>query len=136
MLTNKKAGKAQISLPVGSEVKQPVPIANEDQFIAVFTTAGRMLCFQLDQLPVLAKGKGNKLINIPKSSLASSEEVVYQAVVVSATDDIVIVNGKRQMTLTAKMIQSYMGERGRRGQFLARGFRNFDKIMVVKETTD
>jgi len=50
---------------------------------AVFTSDGHLLAFPLSDVPELAKGKGNKLINIPPKRLKSGEETVVGLVVVS-----------------------------------------------------
>ena len=35
-----------------------------------------MLIFSLDSLPILPRGKGNKIINIPKAKFESGEEAM------------------------------------------------------------
>ena len=41
----------------------------ENANVAAVTNQGRMLVFALKDLPELAKGKGNKLLNIPSAAV-------------------------------------------------------------------
>ncbi|MBD3610322.1 MAG: DNA topoisomerase IV subunit A, partial [Gammaproteobacteria bacterium] len=61
-----KKGKATLTVPKGAKVLAPVPITSmETDWVAAVTNVGRMLVFPITDLPVMAKGKGNKLIGIP-----------------------------------------------------------------------
>jgi topoisomerase-4 subunit A len=48
----------------------------------VVTTEGHLLMFSVAELPELDKGKGNKLIEIPKAKLSSGDERVAGVAVV------------------------------------------------------
>ena len=50
-----------------------------DRIVAV-TSAGHLLAFPLGDLPELDKGKGNKLIEIPKAKLGTERVVAVVAV--------------------------------------------------------
>jgi len=65
LYSKNKAGKASITLPAGSEVLEPCKI-KQDQWLIVVTSEPRMLVFPVSEMPVLSKGKGNKLIQLPK----------------------------------------------------------------------
>ena len=66
MISKNRAGKAYLSVPVGGESLAPARVDDiESQYIAAFTSQGRLLVFPAADLPQLAKGKGNKMINIP-----------------------------------------------------------------------
>ena len=73
-----------------------------------------MLLFPLSELPELAKGKGNKLIGIPGSRVASREEFVTQVAVIPAGQPVTLHAGKRKLTLKPSDLDLYRGERGRR----------------------
>ncbi|GAB2996758.1 DNA topoisomerase IV subunit A [Psychrosphaera aestuarii] len=137
MLTRQKAGKALVRLPTGAKLLAPQTagdIQNED--CLVISNEGRMLVFPLKDLPVLSKGKGNKIINIPSARAASREEVVSQIVVVPENANVVLHAGKRKLTLTAKDIDHYRGERGRRGSKLPRGLQRVDRVEVEMKVTN
>lgn len=126
-----RSGKAVLSLPKGGQVMQPAMVAEyEDCYVAAVTNEGRMLMFPLAELPQLARGKGNKIINIPSARVQAREEFVIALGVLSETDSIVIYAGKRHLKLKFSELEHYQGERGRRGNKLPRGFQKVDKMEV------
>ncbi len=129
MYAKNKSGKALLKLPKGARVL-PACAINDiagDRLVAV-TTEGRMLVISLQELPEMARGKGNKIIGIPPARVANREEYVVGVAVVSAGDSLTIYSGKRHLTLKPKDIEHYEGERGRRGSKLPRGFQRVDNI--------
>ena len=72
--TKNKSGKAAIKVQENAKVLFPSIIKEEQDVIAAITNQGRMLVFPYSELPQLARGKGNKIIGIPKSNFQSGEE--------------------------------------------------------------
>ena len=99
--------------------------------ILAVSNEGRMLMFPLKELPELAKGKGNKIIGIPSDRAESREEYVVDVVVINRNQQLKVVAGKRHIGLKFSDLEHYMGERGRRGAMLPRGFQKVDAIEVV-----
>jgi len=131
MVSSNKKGKALLSRPKGSEVMVPVRVHDyENQLCLSISNEGRMLIFPLNSLPKLSKGKGNKIINIPSSRVASREEFVKQITVINSDSDVTLFAGKRKLTLKASDLAHYIGERGRRGNKLPRGLQRVDSIGV------
>jgi topoisomerase-4 subunit A len=129
--TKNRAGKAALSLPKGARVLPPVPVSSvEGCLIAAVSNEGRMLVFPLADLPQLARGKGNKIINIPSSRVQSREEFVVAVAVVSEGQQLVVHSGKRHLGLKTGDLEHYRGERGRRGNKLPRGFQKVDRVEV------
>jgi topoisomerase-4 subunit A len=129
-----KAGKAALSLPKGSRVLPPVEIQDkETDLLVAVTNEGRMLCFPVAELPVLAKGKGNKIIGIPTGRVADRLEFVVSMAVVPAGQSLTVYAGRRHLTLKASDLEHYQGERGRRGNKLPRGFQNVDRVSVTED---
>jgi topoisomerase-4 subunit A len=126
-----KAGKAALTLPKGAKVLPPVPVtAIEDHYLAAVTTEGRMLVFPLADLPVMARGKGNKMIGIPSARAAAREEYVIAAAVMGAQQSLKVIAGKRHLSLKLSELEHYLGDRGRRGHKLPRGFQRVDGLAV------
>ncbi|MDT0889242.1 DNA gyrase C-terminal beta-propeller domain-containing protein, partial [Staphylococcus pseudintermedius] len=71
-----KAGKAMLSLTPNAKVLQPAQIGDveQDRVVAV-TNVGHLLAFPVAELPELDKGKGNKIIDIPKAKLGTERVV-------------------------------------------------------------
>ncbi len=127
-----KAGKATLTLPKGGQVMSPVAVAGlEEHFVVVISSEGRMLVFPVTDLPIMARGKGNKLIGIPGARVASREEYVVATVVMGSRDSIKVLSGKRHLSLKLSELEHYLGERGRRGHKLPRGFQKVDGVELI-----
>jgi topoisomerase-4 subunit A len=123
-------GKAVLSVRAGAAALPPQAVDDpENQLLAAFTSAGYLLVIALRELPRLPRGKGNRIIQIPKKKLAGREEIVKHLVVFDPADRLVVSSGKRTFRLTPETIRAYLGERGRRGRKLPRGFRTVDAVV-------
>ena len=126
-----RAGKAVISLPKGAQVLQPAAMSSvEEALVAAVSSEGRLLIFPLADLPQMARGKGNKIIGIPPARLQAREEFVVAVQVFTAQDTLLIHSGKRHQSFKLKDLEHYLGERGRRGNKLPRGFQKVDRMVV------
>ena len=130
--TKNKSGKAAIRVNENAKVLDPRSIQNVDEdLLAAITNQGRMLVFPLSELPQLTKGKGNKIIGIPKANFDSGEEFLKEIAVLGEGRELKLISGKRHFSIKAKDIENFIGNRGRRGNFLPKGFRNVDGIEVI-----
>jgi len=133
LYSRNKNGKAMLKLPSGAEVLTPVIINDyETDRIAAVTNEGRLLLFPIKDLPILGKGKGNKIISIPTNRVKMREEFVVGVEVVSESGSLTVHSGKRYLILKPKDIAHYLGERGRRGSKLPRGFQRVDHLSADK----
>ena len=125
-----KAGKQIISLGDGARVLAPQVSADPARDrIVVATTDGHLLMFSVAELPELDKGKGNKLIEIPKAKLSSGDErVAGVAVVTEGKGEITLYAGQRKLTLRWADLVEYGGNRATRGNVLPRGLRRVERI--------
>ncbi len=132
LYTKNKAGKAILSLN-NAKILPPVKITDlETKYYAVLTSAGYLSIVLLTELPRLSKGKGIKLLNIPAKN-KNQEKIIALNLLQPETDIIKIYVGKRHLTLKARDIEAYTGERSRRGQKLPRGFQNVDRMLVTRD---
>ena len=130
--TKNRAGKASLSVPKGSRALPPISVDDpQNTWLAAISNEGRMLVFKVSELPELSKGKGNKIISIPSARVQSREEFVGFLVALSAKDTLKVSSGKRYLNLKFKDLEHYMGERGRRGNKLPRGFQKVDLVEVL-----
>lgn len=133
LFSKNKAGKAVITLPKNARILSPRPINElQDDYLAVVTTEGRLLVFPVKDLPVMARGKGNKIIQIPAAAASSREELMHDLILLSPTQSLKIVSGARHMTLKPVDLAHFMGERGRRGSKLPRGFQKVERLEVAE----
>ncbi len=129
--TKNRAGKALLSLPKGARVLPPCLIQDieQSQLVAI-ANDGRMLVFPVKELPILARGKGNKIIGISSAKLQAREEYTVAVAVLNPNQSIKIIAGKRHIQFKLKDVEHYIGERGRRGHKLPRGFQKVDAVEV------
>ncbi|MDX5435217.1 MAG: DNA topoisomerase IV subunit A, partial [Halomonas sp.] len=129
LIGKNKSGKAVLSVPKGCRVMAPVRVPEgEDIWVAAVSNEGRLLLFPLEQLPELAKGKGNKMIDIPGARAARREELVRDIALLPAGAGLIVHAGKRHLTLKDADLDYYRGERGRRGSKLPRGLQKVDRL--------
>jgi topoisomerase-4 subunit A len=122
-------GKAMLKVPEGANALPSLAVDEaKHQHLAAITSAGYLLVIALKDLPVLPKGKGNKIIQIPRKKLAEREEILKHLVVFDPRDCLVIQSGKRTFKLTPETLKDYTAERGRRGRKLPRGFRSVERV--------
>ncbi|TWI04896.1 topoisomerase-4 subunit A [Luteimonas cucumeris] len=124
-----KAGKAMLSLSPGATVVQPAAVGNvdSDRIVAV-TSAGHLLVFPVSELPELDKGKGNKIIEIPKAKRGTERVVAIAVVAPGGT--LSVKSGARTMSLSFKDLDAYVGARASRGGLLPRGWQKVDGLAV------
>jgi len=130
LYTKNKAGKAVVSIPKGGRILNPKMVNDANSLIAAVSNEGRMLVFPIADLPELARGKGNKILNIPGSRLQSREEFVIDYAVIPVGEALVVHSGKRYLVMKDTDLEHYRGERGRRGHKLPRGFQKVDRLDV------
>ena len=116
MISNKKTGRAFMKLPDNAKMLKAIPVKDNHSHIAAVSNIGKLLIFNIKELPTLAKGKGNKIINIPKDKLASGEEFMAHAQLLANESSLRIEVGKRSITLKPKDWSEYILSRAKRGK--------------------
>ncbi len=112
--TTQKAGKAVANL--GDARLLPYAPVGSATHIAVVSSGGNLLVFNRDELPVLTKGKGNKLMSL------KNNETLVAVRALSDTDNLIIHTNKRTLTLKPADWMNYQGKRAGRGASLPKGF--------------
>jgi topoisomerase-4 subunit A len=131
MQANAKKGKAVLNVGKLALALPPVKVSDvETDQIAAVSSAGHILLTPVVQLPQMAKGKGNKIINIPAKLLKAGDENVAAITVVPEGGKLVIHSGKKHKTMKTAELEAYAGERGRRGLKLSQGYRVVDRLVV------
>jgi len=126
LCSKNKAGKALLTLADNARVLPPLPVESPDDLLAAVTNDGRLLLFPVNELPQLAKGKGNKIIGIAKER----DERLLALALLPTDGTLVLQAGKRTLSLKPADLAHYQGERGRRGNKLPRGFQRVEKIWL------
>ena len=129
LVSRHKAGKSILKVPAAGKAVVPaiVPLDSEC-LIAAVSSIGRLLLFEMEELPELAKGKGNKLINIPGPKYRSGDEVMVAAAVIPENGALQVHTGTRTMTIKWNDLDDYYGDRALRGTMLPKGWRKVERL--------
>jgi topoisomerase IV subunit A len=129
LVSRNKAGKSILRVPAGGRAVVPAAVpAGQECLIAAVSSIGRLLLFEMDDLPELARGKGNKLINIPGKKYQAGEEKLVAATVLAEDNNLLIHTESRSMTLKWNDVDDYYGERALRGSLLPKGWRKVVRL--------
>ena len=132
LVSRNKAGKSILRVPQGGKAVVPAAVpADAECLIAAVSSIGRLLLFEMEELPELAKGKGNKLINIPGPKYKSGEEKMIAATVVPEDGCLQVHTGTRMMTIKWNDLDDYYGDRALRGSMLPKGWRKVERLIGI-----
>jgi topoisomerase-4 subunit A len=131
MVTKNRKGKAVLTVAKGAGVLPPAEIESvEEDLLVAVTDTGRMLVFPVAELPELARGKGNKILSIPKSAFEGGEESLLAVLALPPGRELVVHAGQRYLRMKGADLDPYRGERARRGARLPRGFQRVDRVEI------
>lgn len=122
--TNQKAGKNVINFDNAFSLITH-QISEQDTLVGVVSSAGHLLVYPLTELPMMKKGKGNKLIDLKDG------DSVVAITTFSEGDSLSLDSGKRTLTLKPMDIANFMGTRGRRGALLPKGFQKVSGVQKI-----
>lgn len=122
--TNQKAGKNVINFDAACSLITH-QIGEQDTLVGVVSSAGHLLVYPLTELPMMKKGKGNKLIDLKDG------DSVVAITTFSEGDSLSLDSGKRTLTLKPMDIANFMGTRGRRGALLPKGFQKVSGVQKI-----
>jgi topoisomerase-4 subunit A len=134
LISRNKAGKSILRVPPGGRAVVPAPVpADCECLIAAVTSIGKLLVFEAEELPELAKGKGNKIIGIPTKIYKEGEEKLVAVAVIAEEGNLQVLSGARRMTIRWDDLDDYYYERGRRGNLLPQGWRKVERLAAEQE---
>lgn len=122
--TNQKAGKNVINFDDACSLITH-QIGEQDTLVGVVSSAGHLLVYPLTELPMMKKGKGNKLIDLKDG------DSVVAITTFAEGDSLSLDSGKRTLTLKPMDIANFMGARGKRGGLLPKGFQKVSKVEKI-----
>ncbi|MDY6456632.1 DNA topoisomerase IV subunit A [Acinetobacter faecalis] len=123
--TSAKAGKAFLSLAEGASALD-LQTVDGATHLAVLSSAGRLLVLDLEELPSLNKGKGNKLIQL------DAKDQIISMTTLNLNEIIQLLAGQQQLKLKGDDLQKYIGKRGTKGQLLPRGYQKANKLFIQR----
>jgi len=136
--TRNKAGKAALRVASDARVLVPQRVFDfEDDWVGVITTAGRLLIFTVGELPQRAKGKGVKLINLPKpkaGGIVEPERAVDLAVFREG-QSLRVHRANGHLVLKPADFDAYVGARAQRGRLLPKNYRKALAIEAIAKSS-
>ena len=130
--TRSKAGRATLTVPDGAIVLPPQPVPDVEQtYVVAATSAGNLLMVKASELPILGRGRGNKIINItgPQLKDAQGERVTLLATL-TEKQVLVLFTQAAHRAMRFSDLCEHQGARGGRGTKLSKGWRNFQRFEV------
>ncbi len=131
--TKNKSGKAALNAKNAKPITPKILSAVEENYIASITQEGKMLIIEAGELPILGKGKGNKIISIDKKKFEAKEDQLMYLVTFKKGESIKLYSGKQHFVIKPNDLENFLGNRGRKGNFLPKGYRKVDKVEVISE---
>ena len=135
-ISNKKTGKAFMKIPEGASLIKSQKLREDHQYIAAVSSIGKLLIFRLDELPILPKGKGNKIINIPTAKFKSKEEKMLDIQLLAEDSNLVVHYGTKTRSVPFKDWQHYISSRAKRGNILAGHLKRVESISEEVKVKD
>ena len=145
-MSNAKKGKLFMKAPEGSSVIAPIAINENHRFVAATFSSqdnkgkvtNKMLIFPIEELPVLPKGKGNKLISISTKAFKEKTEFMMDVCCLAEDSKLHIYHeGKTGgKTWTLKELEEYISSRAKRGRVLPTGYNGQIKLEEIPRSTE
>ncbi len=123
--TNAKAGKAFLTVAEPAKALPLLPV-DDHSHLALLSSAGRLLIVDVSELPMLNKGKGNKLMQL------EAGESLLSMTTLNLNEVVQLVAGQQQLKLKGDDLQKYIGKRAGKGQLLPRGYQKANKLWVQR----
>lgn len=122
LLTKSKAGKPALTLKEGEVMLPPLRIQADETQVAMLSNDNKMLLVAYEEIPELAKGRGNKLIQLkdfPTEKLNQMLSVKPEAVI--------LVN---QYRFDGSTLNKFKGARAKKGNALPKDIKSVDVFSI------
>ncbi len=119
MFVKNKKGKKLINVKKSNAIKPINVDLDNDKYYVIITSENYMLIEKLSEIPIMPRGKGVKLINIPKTS---GETIVYIGVL--RQDQVLEFSytSRKSRVMDHAVLQNYIMKRTRRGKKIEKKF--------------
>ena len=131
--TKNKSGKAALNAKGSKPITPKYLSSFEETYIAAISKEGKMLIIESSELPVLSKGKGNKIISIDKKKYEAKEDKLKFVITFCKGNSLKLYSGKQHYVIKPNDLENFVGTRGRKGNFLPKGYRKVEKVEVISE---
>lgn len=122
--TSAKAGKNYLSVTDGFK-SLAIEFAQEKSHLALLSQQGRLLIIDMESLPQLNKGKGNKMMQ-----LEAGDELISHLTLNLSQDVLKIHVGNRFLNLKGEDLKAYYGKKATKGKLLPRGYQKAQRLSL------
>ncbi|MDE0948920.1 MAG: DNA topoisomerase IV subunit A [Candidatus Thioglobus sp.] len=127
-----KSGKHVITLSKQARANRLAMVEDIDNhYVAVATNRARLLIFPVSELPLLSKGKGNKLIQIATKDFIDREEFVVGVCALKDNQKLRVQYGKKHKNYSFEELVNFVSHRARKGLILPGVFKKVDSIQAA-----
>ena len=132
-MTRSRAGKQVLNPGRDGEAVAMMPLGDlKNTLVAAVTSGGYLLLVDANEIPLLSKGKGNKLINIPKLKRETEGELLSTITCLEKRQGLTIRVGNRAKNISWDELAKYQGKRGQRGTMLPKLLRKVSSIQATQ----
>lgn len=132
MQSRNKSGKVTQTAGDGVEILPPLLVNDvQTDSLALVSSSGCLLIIGLQDLPLLSKGKGNKLISLKKDDFGIANETLLYAAIIAPGDTLVVRAGRQFKGIRGADLDEYRAERAKRGKLLPKGYQNVTALEIV-----
>lgn len=128
--TKNRSGKALIKVPENAKALCPLLVAAETKYICILTSESRLLVLEIAEFPEMAKGKGNKIIQLSAGKKTESETIL-SLLALGAKQSLLVQGPRKSLTLTPQELKAYHGARGLRGEKLPKGAQQATALAIA-----
>ena len=134
MSTRQRAGKQVMDLPAAAHALPAAFVSDpKAALIVAITSGGYILAVKAREMAELAKGKGTKIINIPRPKDGEQKEYLRHLVCIEPRGACVLTTGKGKKKLGYNDVLEYVNKRGTRGRKLPPKSRDVSSVTMLRE---
>ena len=119
LIVKNKKGKTLLRTKDSLAIRSVTVDLDADIYYLIVTDSGYMLISKIKNIPILPKGRGVKLINIPK---ATNESIIFSAVLRKGQSLSFSYNSNRKRIIDFDGLKAFIMERNRRGKKIDKKF--------------
>ena len=132
METKNKNGKALVTLDISTDKMMRANLIPklEGALLAMVSKQGKLLVIDVNEIPILGRGKGNKLINIDKKDFIKKDDLLKNWIIIHKGYALILHAGKKYLKYKYKDLLELQMARALKGKVLPKGYRGITKLEI------